>query len=89
MPRQLPSEQTITAYSPEAFVAGQPPDLDSFPAGGPALLSEASRRLGRLTALEAMVLECGLHSARLWLERLGTEDARTACPVVAETRVGP
>ena len=63
--------------------------IGSFLAGDPAFLSEASRHLGRLTAWEAMVLECGLHSTPLWLERLGAEAAATVGPAVAEARVGP
>ena len=89
MPRQSSSEGAITVYSPEVFASGLLPELDSFLAGDPALLSEAARHLGRPTAWKAMVLEYGLHSTPLWLERLGAEAATTACPVVAETRVGP
>ena len=55
--------------------------IASFLAGDAAFLRQAQRHLGRLTAWEALVLECGLHAAPLWLQRLGLEDEAAVVPV--------
>lgn len=48
--------------------------IQSFFEGDPRFLPLARRLLGRFSAWEALVLECGLHAAPLWLDRLGRKD---------------